>query len=66
LRKYIINKEINTKYLSALKNDGKSPLWKPRFKWEDNIKPDQQNKTGADGKSTFWVPIEDNIKTDLK
>jgi hypothetical protein len=45
------------KILSALKIDGKSPLLKPRFKWEDNTKTDlQQKKMGADGKGPFWVP----------
>jgi hypothetical protein len=65
--KYIINEEINTKYLSVLKIDEKSPHWKARFKWEDNIKTDLQQKTmGADGKNTFWEPRVDNIKTDLE
>jgi hypothetical protein len=34
--------------------EGKRPLGRPRFRWEDNIKMDLR-ETGIDGVNWFWL-----------
>jgi hypothetical protein len=39
------------------KPEGKMPLWRPRHRWEDNIKMDLQEVGGVVGTGWSWLRI---------
>ena len=39
------------------KPEGKRPLWRPRLRWEDNIKKDLQEVGGGCGPGWSWLRI---------
>ena len=39
------------------KPEGKSPLWRPRPRWEDNIKMDLQEVGGVVGTGWSWLRL---------
>jgi hypothetical protein len=43
------------------KPDGKRPLWRPRRRWEDNIKADLQEWGCGVGIGLSWLRIETGV-----